>query len=141
MRLEWRRQVQSGRDPELLALAVIVGGALLAGSWLLLRLPTPRCAFYALTGFPCATCGGTRCVHHLLTGQWREALAWNPLVFAGVLASGIFVAYAAAVTAFRLPRLRLTGLEKREQFAVRVALVGLLAANWIYLFHHFAALG
>ncbi len=141
MRLEWQRPAGAGRDPELLLLAVLAGATLLAALWFTLHLPTPRCVFHAVTGWPCVTCGGTRCAQNLLAGRWTEALAWNPLVFAGLVVAGIFAVYAAVVTLFRLPRLRLAGLEKREKIALRVGLVVLLLANWAYLFHHFATRG
>ncbi len=52
----------------------------------------PRCAFHEATGWQCPGCGGTRAVHALLHGRWREAWHHNPLAillippFAGLLA-------------------------------------------------------
>jgi hypothetical protein len=37
----------------------------------------PGCAFKRLTGFPCATCGLTRCVMALGHAEWREAFHWH----------------------------------------------------------------
>ena len=43
----------------------------------------PRCAFKAATGLDCPGCGGLRATHQLLRGNWRAALALNPLFVAG----------------------------------------------------------
>jgi len=36
-------------------------------------------SFSGLTGLPCPTTGGTRSVHHLLSGHWEESLQHNPM--------------------------------------------------------------
>lgn len=40
----------------------------------------PKCMFYTLTGFQCPGCGSQRAVHHLLNGNFIEALRYNALV-------------------------------------------------------------
>ena len=40
----------------------------------------PACAFRAITGVPCPTCGGTRALLALARLDLGAALAWNPLV-------------------------------------------------------------
>jgi len=40
----------------------------------------PPCLFHRLTGLYCPGCGSTRAIHHLLHGQWQEALRLNALV-------------------------------------------------------------
>jgi len=57
----------------------------------------PGCAFKRLTGFPCATCGLTRCVMALGHWNWREAFRWHP---------------AATVVAALLPALALWDLRR-----------------------------
>ena len=42
------------------------------------RLGLAPCAFRALTGLPCPTCGLTTSVCHLVRGQWREAMQAHP---------------------------------------------------------------
>jgi len=63
--------------------ALVAGG----GVWLLRTFnpnaadsPFPGCAFHALTGYYCAGCGMTRCLHALVHGDVPTALAMNPLV-------------------------------------------------------------
>jgi len=121
-------------DPELLGLGAS-GGALISGlGWVASGLPLPVCAFHAVTGCPCPTCGATRCVLALLHGRIGEALGWNPLVFVGLGGIALLNVYAAAVVAGRLPRFRfsLSGLEAR---IMRVGFVLLLTANWAYEIH------
>lgn len=40
----------------------------------------PSCAFHTVTGYHCPGCGGTRAMHALLHGQWRQAIAHHPLL-------------------------------------------------------------
>jgi hypothetical protein len=71
----------------------------------------------------------------LLHGRVSEAIAWNPLVFAGLAGIALLNLYAVAVLVARLPRARLSfgGMEAR---ILRAAFVILLAANWAYEIHH-----
>ena len=39
----------------------------------------PKCMFFALTGCHCPGCGTTRCLHALLHGDLRQAVAYNLL--------------------------------------------------------------
>jgi hypothetical protein len=79
---------------------------------------------------PCAGCGGTRALAALLDGSLRDALAWNP----GVVVASVVVLlagfYASCVLFFRLqpwrPRLFSAGWW-------RLAIVLLIAGNWVYL--------
>jgi len=133
-----RRQRDEETDGELLALLVLGGTAALGIAWLKFHCPLAACPFHALTGFPCLTCGGTRCLRNLLAGHAATAFAWNPLIFVGAVAAALFAMYAAVVTTFRLPRIRLATLNSRLALALRLAVVVALAANWIYLICHFS---
>jgi hypothetical protein len=120
---------------ELLGLGASAGAAAWGCAWVGLGLPLPRCAFHALTGCPCPTCGATRCVLALLHGRVAEAIAWNPMAFAALAVIALLNVYAAAALALRLPRVRL----RLSPAELRVAgIVGLLvvAANWAYLIRH-----
>ena len=51
-------------------------------------IPVPGCAFHAITGLCCPTCGMTRSLHALSLGDWRASFRYHlmgPLVFAGML--------------------------------------------------------
>ncbi len=129
------RPLETGEaDPELLALGASAGALAYGTAWMAAGLPLPRCAFHAVTGCPCPTCGATRCVVALLHGHAGEALGWNPLVFSGFVAIALLNFYAAAVLVARLPRVRLS-LSGMEGRFLRVACVIILAANWAYEIH------
>lgn len=130
------RLLEAGEtDVELLAVGVSAGTAALGCAWVAGGLPLPRCAFHAVTGCPCPTCGATRCVLALLHGHASEALKWNPLVFAGLAGLALLNLYGAGALMARLPRIRLslTGVEAR---ILRMACVIVVAANWAYEIHH-----
>ena len=88
----------------------------------------PPCPFHWLTGFPCASCGGTRALLALSRFDVGAALAWNPLVAALGIAfvAGGAVALCAALLGREVPTPRPTLL-------LRAGLVAVLAANWTYL--------
>ena len=122
-------------DLEFLLLGASSGAVAIGCAWFAFRLPRPRCAFHAITGCPCPTCGATRCLIALLHGRLAEAVSWNPMVFAAILLLTFLNLHSLAVLIARLPRLRfsLTPLEAR---ILRIACVLLAAANWSYEIHH-----
>jgi len=136
MRLLRRGRSANEPDHELIWLAVsassIAGGAV----WLAFALPWPRCAFLAVTGLPCVTCGATRCTIAFLRGDFLSALSWNPLAFAALCALVVFDLYAVIVLVGRMPRLRIVDWSVGEKNMVRIAAISLLALNWIYLLAH-----
>ena len=135
MKAALRRHLPGEPDPELLALGAS-GATLGCGfAWVAARLPLPPCAFHAITGCPCPTCGATRCLLALLHGRTAEALAWNPLLFTALAVLALFNLYAVAVLLARLPRLRLS-LHPPDLRFLRIACALLLAANWAYEIHH-----
>ena len=90
MRLLWRRRSANEPDHELIWLAVSAASIAGAAVWLGLALPWPRCAFLAVTGLPCVTCGATRSMIALLHGNFLGALRWNPLASLYVRRAGRF---------------------------------------------------
>lgn len=88
----------------------------------------PPCPFHWLTGFPCATCGGTRALLALGRLEFAAALAWNPLVaLAGIVfAAGGMFALGAAIAGrdVRVPS---------PTRALRVAFGFALVSNWAFL--------
>ena len=136
MRLVWRRTSPAEFNHELVWLVVSVA-ALAAGLvWLGLGLPGPRCPFLAVTGYPCLTCGATRCTIALLHGNFSVAWSWNPLAFVALCGVGVFDLYAAVVLLGRTPRIRVISWTRAEKNIVRIAVVVLIAINWIYLLAH-----
>src|SRR5712692_808457 len=133
MQLTHRRLAPDELDHELIWLSVSLGSLGLAAAWLALGLPWPQCAFHAITGHPCVTCGMTRSAIQFFHGHFFAAMRWNPLVFAALCGLSIFDAYAFAVLISRAPRLRIAQLTAAEKNLVRVTLVTLFLTNWVYL--------
>lgn len=111
-----------------LAMALILGGILLASRLVeLSRLPN-MCLPDMLLGIPCITSGLTRAFHAISLGQLRTALAYHPL---GLLLYGV------AVLHLLLACLRLLGWKARliripnRVPAMVWATIGLLFIFWI----------
>jgi uncharacterized protein DUF2752 len=136
MRVVWRRLPAAGFDHELVWLAVSVATLAGGAAWLALGLAWPQCPFLVLTGFPCLTCGATRTTIALLHGDFPLALSWNPLAFLALCGVALFDLYALFVLLGRGPRLRVVDWTRTEKTAVRIAVIALIALNWIYLLAH-----
>ncbi len=95
--------------------------------------PPPACPFKVLTGYPCCTCGMTRSFLAFVRADLLLAFAWNPLVALGAVGGALYLCYAFIVLVFRLPRIRWSLTARWERIAVRVGVVALFLANWIYL--------
>ena len=120
-------------DHELLWLLISVSTFLALSLWLSAGLATPRCAFRAITGFPCLTCGATRSAWQFLHGHFAASLAFNPLAFLCYCGLVAYDVYALAVISLRAPRLRLGKFSPAEKRMARSLAITLLAANWLYL--------
>jgi len=88
----------------------------------------PPCAFHAVTGLPCPTCGATRAVLALARLDPVAALAWNPLVTLAVLA---FLAGGVVALARAFRGGGVTGGPPPRWAGAAAALA--LAANWAYV--------
>jgi hypothetical protein len=136
MRLVWRRITPGEFNHELVWLAVSVAAAVGGMTWLGLGLPLPRCPFLEITGYPCLTCGATRCSIALLHGNLAGAWLWNPLAFVMVWGVALYDLYAAIVSLAGLPRLRLIDWTRTERNVARIGFIALIALNWVYLLSH-----
>lgn len=136
MRLVWRRSAPGEFNHELIWLAVSVAALFGGAIWLGLHFPTLSCPFLAVTGYPCLTCGATRCAIALFHGNFSAAWHWNPLVLVALSGMVIFDIYAAVVLVSGAPRLRVIDWSRGEKNTVRVAVVALIAVNWIFLLAH-----
>lgn len=136
MRLLLRRRLPGEADPEMIWFGVSAGSVAAAAGWLALAMPWPRCAFFAVTGLPCVTCGATRAAIAFLHGDFLTALKWNPLAFSALCGLAALDLYAVIVLVGRTPRLRLVDWVAAEKTAARIAVISLLALNWIYLLAH-----
>jgi len=115
--------------------AILLGVAVLAAGTLTLlhldRLPFAICAFKALTGLPCPTCGSTRAAAQLAHLDVAGGFAMNPLF---VTAAGVLTAWGLA-DLLLMGRQRALALEVAPPIerALRAAAVAAILANWAYL--------
>src|SRR4051794_9905321 len=126
MRLVWRPITPSEFNHELVWLAVSVAAAVGGAIWLRLGLAALRWPFLAVTGYPCLTCGATRCAIALGHANFSAAWLWNPLALVPLCGVIVFDLYAAIVLVTRAPRLRLVDWTRTEKNAVRVAVIALI---------------
>src|SRR3954470_16701591 len=136
MRLVWRRIGPDEFNHELVWLVVSIAAAVGGITWLSLGLPTPHCPFLAMTGYPCLTCGATRCSIALFQGNFLAAWLWNPLAFVALCGLAFYDLYAAIVLLAGLRRLRSADWTAVERKAARIGVIVLIAVNWIYLLSH-----
>jgi hypothetical protein len=136
MRLVWRRVPPEDFNHELVWLMVSVTAAAAGAVWLGLGLPGPGCPFRDVTGYPCLTCGATRCAIALSHGNLPLAWSWNPLALVALCGVALFDLYAVVVLMTRGPRLRVIDWRRAEKNAVRIAVIALIVVNWIYLIAH-----
>ena len=96
-------------------IGLVASGLALAASVVTLFDPStsalfPPCVFHAWTGLHCPGCGTLRAFHALSHGDWRSAVAFNPLttlavpfLLFGVVRETIRVATGKDVIVFRAP--------------------------------------
>ena len=106
---------------------VIIIGALVYTFW-----STPKaCAFHALTGRPCLTCGMTRATAALFSGDFGTALYFNP---AGVLFTAALFFFSLFKLFEYIFRFELkVFLTRKLALTARLTVVFILAANWLFL--------
>lgn len=113
----------------LLAVGLALAVAIWPAAWL------PVCPFHRLTGFPCPTCGSTRCVRALLLGDWQAAFRLQPLVatLVGAGALGLACAWVAVWRGWPAPAVTAS---RREKWALSLAAVAVVVGNWAHLIVH-----
>ena len=90
------------------------------------------CLFHRLTGLPCLTCGGTRALSLLTSGNVACALVLQPLVVVGTVCMGtIFAVYSGFLFVRR--RVIVMRFGPGERRAAWVTLIVLAVLNWLYL--------
>lgn len=92
----------------------------------------PGCAFRALTGFPCPTCGTTRSLVHLSHARLLPSLAMNPLASMTLIVLILAFFYYAITLLFDFRRLRVS-LSGPEKDRIRIIAVAIVLLNWLYL--------
>ncbi|HOJ23303.1 MAG TPA: DUF2752 domain-containing protein [Armatimonadota bacterium] len=92
----------------------------------------PPCLFRMLTGWPCPSCGGTRCVLALTALDLPGAAANNPLVLLAAVGLAVALLLDAGERILHRPLLSPEPLLRRPAVA-RTLAVALVLANWVYL--------
>jgi hypothetical protein len=94
------------------------------------QLGLPPCAFAAVLGKPCATCGMTTAVSAAATGNLTKALAVQPFGagLAIAAASGFWISLYSAATGSRVWKAAAPLLRTRPMLII----AGLLLASWVY---------
>jgi len=112
----------------LLPAAVIILAAILAFNFLGLEY---RCAFKALTGIPCPTCGMTRSFLSLLKLDLKSAFYYHPLFWVVPIIAGSFLIKNERIRKYRKAFLVLT---VTLFIAVYLLRLFLLSDSLIYLY-------
>ncbi len=86
------------------------------------------CLFKRLSGWPCLSCGATRCVLAMATGRIATAASYNPLVFA-LICGGVGWLIVRAIFARQV----IVELAKSERIVAWVIGAVVLVANWAYV--------
>jgi len=128
------RQIKNSEiDHELIWLSVSIACLIGGIVWINLSIPVPQCIFKSVTGIPCPTCGTTRCIIYILSGEFQKAFKINPLAYIGILFIIIYNCYALITVVFRLPRFRDITLTGHSKFAIRTLIILIFIGNWFYL--------
>lgn len=95
------------------------------------RFAVPLCLFKNLTGLPCMTCGTTRTLALLGTGDLAGAFVMNPLMaFTGLALGVLAVADLMARAGGRALRFSASA---PTAMALRIVVPALILVNWVYL--------
>ncbi|NWG00898.1 MAG: DUF2752 domain-containing protein [Thermoanaerobaculaceae bacterium] len=128
--MAWRAATREERQLAWLWAASAAAAVALRPVWLRLAPHLPPCAFRALTGFPCPTCGSTHAALALLHGHPLEALRANPLATAAGL---LFLLGGLAAPVWMEVRHTVPLLPTPLPLSVRVAALATLALGWIWV--------
>jgi hypothetical protein len=104
----------------------------------------PSCTFRTAFGFPCPSCGATRAGLALARGEWRAALAYNPLLVigigflawwsvAGLLKRGSGKAMTPNAFGKILDKIGMQADSVEFRRQLRWLALGAIALNWLYL--------
>lgn len=91
-----------------------------------------QCTFKAVSGLPCMTCGGTRCLNAMFQGELVAAARFNPFVCCLSIIATALAMYCCVLTVFNLPRPRWTLTSAEKWPLLAICLIAVLA-NWIFL--------
>lgn len=122
----------------LVILAALVWGTLVVAALAVSRTTGNEvytCTFRRVTGYPCATCGGTRAAERLFRGDLFGAIELNPLATAVVIGTPLLLLWWIAVPTPPPPPPPATTPRKRRVpvWAAVLMVVAVIGANWVYV--------
>ncbi|NLT70547.1 MAG: DUF2752 domain-containing protein [Verrucomicrobiaceae bacterium] len=118
--------------PPLVTFAAVVLLLVVARFYNDLPVQAPPCGFQSAFGIPCVGCGGTRSMQALASGRIGAAVAFNPGVILGILASVIWL-FSGFFRFFRGSAPRSPAEANRRIKRVTLIVLALIALNWLYL--------
>lgn len=96
--LHWHCKMKKHKKKEAEDILFVIGLifiAVFSAGWPIFLKAAPYlsagCRFYALTGFYCPACGGTRALNALLRGRLITSLQFNPAVAFGAAVFAVFM--------------------------------------------------
>ena len=92
------------------------------------------CPLRRYTGIPCFTCGSTRAVLALISGDLQTAFLTQPLIIS-LLCCMAPIALFSLCTALLQKRLFLVSLSRTEKRVLFSVLTAATLLNWIYLLY------
>lgn len=124
------------RRPEILVAPLVTLGMillLLAVARYYEHMPVrpAECGFKTLTGLPCVSCGGTRSMRALSTGQFTDAVRFNPGVVFGVACAVGWLGWRTS--RYLRPEAPVREPRRASPWIAFGVILALLLANWIYL--------
>ena len=116
------------------SLVYLIGSLCLIGSLIFLcqLCGIMLCPLRRYTGIPCFTCGSTRAILALVSGDFKTAFLTQPLIVS-------LVCFAAPVIVFNVfaavtqKRIILMSLVRKEKIGLAIILFAATLANWLYL--------
>lgn len=93
------------------------------------------CPFRRLTGYPCFSCGMTRCFILMSHFDFKAGIEMNPLGGAIFIFTAVFVGYVIIAVLFKTCRIRIRITSKSEGNYVRIAVILIVFINWLYLIY------
>lgn len=91
----------------------------------------PPCIFHRLTGFPCLTCGATRSLVALSQFDIASSFTLNPMLFLSV--AGVITLSSISFYGIVSKESIVLKLSDGNKKALRIGIIGLFIANWVYL--------
>jgi hypothetical protein len=125
-----RPPTREERQLAMLWIAAVASSLILRPFWIALAPHLRPCTLRTMTGVPCPTCGTTRSALAMLDGDLLTAFLVNPLA---TLAGSVFVVGGLAAVVWLILRLPIVSLGLKWNRWWTMAVVGVVAVNWVYL--------